>query len=113
MSFNAKDYMINNEFRASYKTRKNYSKQRAQVIKMYADPTSGGAATLERPITPETEFEGTKPPGGGNSIGGGDGGDGGDGGVNDDSDDKGPNLKSMGVEEKFGLQGIFANYAMS
>lgn len=83
---------------------------------MYVREESGGAATIERPVTPETEFEGTKPPGGGNKyLGGDDGGDGGgdgNGGSKENGGDNGPNLKPMGASEKFSLQGIFSNYAM-
>lgn len=76
---------------------------------MYA---AGGPTIAERPKTkyePETQFGGGKPPGGSNGNTGG----GGDGSNDGSSSGEDPNLKPMGVEEKFTLTGIFANYALT
>lgn len=64
----------------------------------------GGATTIERPkqVVPQTQRSGGKPPGGG--------GKGGGGGGNGDGEE--PILKPMSAEEKFFIQGIFANWAI-
>lgn len=69
---------------------------------MYIAAGSGGAATIERPNIPETEYGGSGPPGGNGRSNGGSGGDNGDNN-NEDFGDEGPNLKPMAVEEKFML----------
>lgn len=112
MGFTAKDYMVNSEHREMYKLENNYQEQRAQV-RMYAAAGSGGAATLERPVIPETEYSGGGPPGGSGGKTGGSGGGDGDDFDGKSSGDGGPNIRPMAVEEKFTLSGMFANFALN